>query len=41
MCAGGTGESFSGPMDFSSVAGETLEISINSNIGNPFFTITW
>jgi hypothetical protein len=41
MCAGGTGESFAGPYDFSSVAGGTLEISINSNSGDPFVTITW
>lgn len=41
MCAGGTGTTFAGAVDFSSVAGTTIDIVISEGAGNASITITW
>jgi|688.fasta_scaffold179603_2 hypothetical protein len=41
MCAGGAGETFTGAMDFSTVAGTTIDIVISEGAGTASITITW
>lgn len=41
MCAGGAGESFSGPKDLTAVAGTTISIVISEGAGDASITITY
>jgi hypothetical protein len=41
MCAGGAGDTFTGAVDFSTVAGTTIEIVISEGAGSPSISITW
>lgn len=41
MCAGGTGDTFAGAVDFSAVANTTIDIVISEGEGNASITITW
>lgn len=41
MCAGGAGQTFSGTVNFTSVAGTTIPIVISSGAGNASITIAW
>lgn len=41
MCAGGAGDTFTGAMDFTTVAGTTIDIVISEGAGSPSITITW
>jgi photosystem II stability/assembly factor-like uncharacterized protein len=41
MCAGGTGETYSGPINASSVAGSTISVVISDGEGNASISITY
>jgi len=41
MCAGGAGNSFADPVNFSAVAGTTIPIVISEGAGNASITISW